>query len=110
MWPEGRRLRASEPGGRKSPKSRRLESQSVLSPPPGHPPLLALSSWVGTQGHGWHQLSFLWGRLGPPKKPQAGIWETPVTSSASFPQTYLPSHTHQSSLNHPPTTTNLLAS
>lgn len=62
---EGRRLRASEPWERESLKSRPrtdLEGHSVLSLPPGHPPLHVSSPCIGMPGPGWHQWSFLWGR------------------------------------------------
>lgn len=50
---------------------------------PSTPP--SLSTLVGTPGPGWHQPSFLWGRLRLQVELQAGISESPGTSNASFP-------------------------
>lgn len=116
--PEGRSLRASEPWERESLKSRPrsdLEGHLVLSLPPSHPPLHVSSPCIGMPGPGWHQWSFLWGRLGLPVELQAGVQEPPA---APAPQTQVPcnptspSCTHGSSLPPaaPPSPSQLMAS
>lgn len=76
-----------------------LESQSALSPPPGHPhppPCLVHVVILGgdTPGRAWHRLSFPWGGLGLPRDLQAGIGETSVASGAGSPSpTSLHTHT-----------------